>query len=377
MRVAIWGTGGAGRHLADQIKTVGGYEIDSFLNANPTEDIIDGIPVRKAEEYISNYYPDAYMIAAGHQRSIFDMLQSLLSNGIENIYFLQDIAGKNKLSLFDEAGNVYERRFRKIRCSSVKPVLPYFEVPIVDDCNLNCKGCVFGCNSLVENKFMPLEQLEKDLLRMRELFSDILWIRILGGEPLLHPEIISILDLFRRIYPDTEVDLCTNGLLLPKMTEEFYTGLKENMITVHVSGYPPVMRMKEKITEKLKEYRIEHTFIKRDDFFKFYREKETGDPADNHAKCPTRGCPELYYGKLLKCSALIAFERFNEQFGTHFDIAKDDSVSIHNDRTTGDAIIRFLKNPAKLCRYCDTINIESFKWESGSKKANITDYTIG
>ena len=126
---------------------------------------------------------------------------------------MHDIAGKCRLPLFDHNGMV-ETRVRKLKFSDKNPSLSYFEVPVTDSCNLNCKGCLFASNLTQKTggQHVSFGQLERDARRMSEIFYDIPWIRILGGEPLMHPDIIKIFRCYRKYFPDSEVDLCTNGL---------------------------------------------------------------------------------------------------------------------------------------------------------------------
>lgn len=133
-------------------------------------------------------------------------------------------------------------RIRKLRFSKEKPSLSYFEVPITDSCNLNCKGCLFASNMTKGIQHIRFDTLVKDARRMSELFYDIPWIRILGGEPLMPPNITEILRTYREYFPDSEVDLCTNGLLIPSMRETFWDCIKKERILIHISGYEPVYR---------------------------------------------------------------------------------------------------------------------------------------
>jgi molybdenum cofactor biosynthesis enzyme MoaA len=41
-------------------------------------------------------------------------------------------------------------------------------------------------------------------------------LRVVGGEPLLHPELETILPELHHYWPNARIDLLTNGLLFPK-----------------------------------------------------------------------------------------------------------------------------------------------------------------
>ena len=187
---------------------------------------------------------------------------------------MHDIAGKCHIPLFNDRGMI-ETRIRKLRFSDKKPSLSYFEVPITDICNLNCKGCLFASNLVQKEKIehVSFTELEQDAKRMSELFYDIPWIRILGGEPLMHPDIIEIFKSYRKYFPDSEIDLCTNGLLIPKMSREFWDTVKQERISIHISGYKPVYHMLDKIDKILKAEKIPYAILKREKFLKYYTKK--------------------------------------------------------------------------------------------------------
>ena len=195
---------------------------------------------------------DAIFIAVGAQKTLKFMIDMCKENGVENIYVMHDIVGKCHLTVFDEKGMMIERRIRKLKFSEIKPSLAYFEVPITESCNLNCKGCLFASNITKGTQHINLDELIKDAKRMAELFYDVPWIRILGGEPLMHPNIVEVLKCYRQYFPDSEIDLCTNGLLLHQMRNEFWECIKNEKISIHISGYKPTYQMLGKI-ERVKE----------------------------------------------------------------------------------------------------------------------------
>ena len=74
---------------------------------------------------------------------------------------------------------------------------------------------------------VPANIVLKDLSRMKEMFEDIPWLRLLGGEPFMHSQLTDILAGTRQIFPDSEVDVCTNGLLINHISSEVYQILRE------------------------------------------------------------------------------------------------------------------------------------------------------
>lgn len=380
MKIAIFGAGNAGKYLCDEIKTKArNIEIVAFID-NFVAGEYKNICICKPEQFFTQELDkiDAIFIAAGAQKTLKAMVDTCLNSGLEEleIYMMHDIAGKCKLPLF-ERGELIESRIRKLKFDDEKPTLHYFEVPVTDNCNLNCKGCLFASNIVREASHVPYAELEKDARKMSELFYDVPWIRILGGEPLMHPNIIDILECYRTYFPHSEVDLCTNGLLIPKMEEGFWDCIKKNKISIHVSGYKPTYNQLDKIDAILKEKEISYAILKREEFLKYYTSKPENDMVDSFQRCIASGCYEVYRGRISSCSAVIAFEHFNEKFGSEYLVTEnEDWFDIHKEGIDAWQIKKKLELPSYCCKYCNVNGMVSFEWDYSAKDAKIDDFLV-
>ena len=130
--VAIFGAGTAGKHLFDEIISGGAdYKVLAFID-NLLEGSYMGVPIMRPSQYFNQHgqETEAVFIAAGAQKTIHLMLNTLWENGIRTIYLMQDIAGKCRLKLF-ENGKVISRYIYVIKGNT--PILPYIEIPITDN----------------------------------------------------------------------------------------------------------------------------------------------------------------------------------------------------------------------------------------------------
>ena len=65
--------------------------------------------------------------------------------------------------------------------------MKYIETHIVDHCNLNCRGCSHF-SPLAKPYFKSLDEYKREFERLAEITNHyIQQIRIMGGEPFLHP----------------------------------------------------------------------------------------------------------------------------------------------------------------------------------------------
>lgn len=95
-------------------------------------------------------------------------------------------------------------------------------VMITDKCNLQCKHCIESCDSL-KNSELSYQELEHFFCS--DFFKEIKQIKITGGEPLIHNDILKIIDLCDG---DNEFSLITNGLLINKQLIDRFS-LMENI----------------------------------------------------------------------------------------------------------------------------------------------------
>jgi len=106
---------------------------------------------------------------------------------------------------------------------------------VTQSCNLKCKHCYnfdrLGPNSQVPQKFIELDFAKNIIDQLAHLGS--LSLNITGGEPLLHPQLLSIIDHAKK--NNFHLRLKTNGLLLSEDLAQklFGHGLREVDISLY------------------------------------------------------------------------------------------------------------------------------------------------
>jgi len=109
---------------------------------------------------------------------------------------------------------------------------PTCEINVVEHCNLACRACSHASPVLPRTVVAPAE-LERDLaLLAEEYHADT--VRLLGGEPLLHPDLGAIVEVVRRSGIGKLIRVATNGVLLPRMPRSLWKAVD----IVDVSAYP-------------------------------------------------------------------------------------------------------------------------------------------
>jgi cyclic pyranopterin phosphate synthase len=116
--------------------------------------------------------------------------------------------------------------------SLIQPDPRHIYLALTANCNLRCKGCRYG------RDFMPGEQLPLPVVR--DLLDDIKEfefevVRLYGGEPLVHKDIVKIVEHCSRLGLLTY--MTTNGILLKKKIDDlFAAGLRRISVGLYGIG---------------------------------------------------------------------------------------------------------------------------------------------
>ena len=262
-------------------------------------------------------------------------------------------------------------QFVLIRCKRITKSFP-IEVHVTEHCNLNCKGCNhFSC--LAEEEYLNPNQFEKDIKRLSELSKKYYDIKILGGEPLLHPQITEFFRIARNYFPSTNIQITTNGILLLKQPDEFWKSCNNFNITVIISQYP-VKLDKKAIKQKAKEHKVKIVYRGTT-----AEQRMCKMPLDitgsqsmkkSHQKCAISWgcCVTLRDGRIYTCCFAAHIKIFNKYFNQNLEICEKDYVDIYKVNNK-EEIIKFLEKPFPFCRYCKTSDIKfAQKWDITKKE---------
>jgi len=250
------------------------------------------------------------------------------------------------------------------------------EVHIVEHCNLNCRGCNHF-SSLAKEECLQPEQFEKDMKRLAELSKDYFAIKLLGGEPLLHPNITAFFDIARKYFPSTPIQVTTNGILLTKQPDTFWQSCNKNKITVSISQYPIKLDKKE-IKRITKEHKVKLVFngsTAQERMCKLPLDLSgSQDIKKSFEKCAISWgcCVTLREGRIYTCCIAAHIRFFNEYFNQNLAITEKDYIDIYKAGSKKE-IIDFLEKPFPFCRYCKTSETK-FAQRWGISKNEITEW---
>jgi MoaA/NifB/PqqE/SkfB family radical SAM enzyme len=254
-----------------------------------------------------------------------------------------------------------------------------FDIHLADHCNLNCKGCEHF-SSIADEWYLDITGFERDCIKLNELTDGhIERLSLLGGEPLLHPKLIEILNISRKYFNEGLINVLTNGILLLKQPKEFWETCRKNNIEVFITKYPIKLDFTQ--IEKLSDlYGVKLVYEGQTSVsIKTLRLK----PLDlngmqnikynfTHCYMPNK-CVQLYEGKMYTCAIIPYVKYFNKYFGQTLKVAEEDYIDIHHVENINQ-IFEFLCRPIPFCRYCKIKSMKfGLKWSVSKKE--ISEWT--
>lgn len=260
---------------------------------------------------------------------------------------------------FDGGGqdNTYEA-FIEGRCLDItnwgKCVIPHVELHISDKCNLNCRGCTHF-SPLFDAFGSSMEERIGYIQKLLTKFSSIARLDILGGEPLLNPELQDYIRKLRALLPNTLMDIYTNGLLIDKLSDETLECIKNNHIPMSISEYKPTHLIINKIIEKLDSKKISYITSGYDAKRTFNRPISISANSKFPKECISEGCYTVDRNAIAKCPTLMYVYKFNEIFKQN--LPEDGIYSLDNDMS-GKDLLELLEKPVPLCQHCIRSDIE-------------------
>ena len=374
-RVALWGAGEFGQYVLNRLQENSEYKIKYFVDTNAKK-IKRQIPVLTVEEMINkvkNNEIDFVLITIANEKYLLEVARKC-----DNILVTSKILSP---MLFDKKSQIITDDVLTKHMFENKAFLSLIEYHVCDNCNLNCVGCAHFA-PIFKDSFSDIAEFKKDISQLSKVFN-VFNIRLMGGEPLLHSKVTEFINLTRKYFPKTILQLVTNGLLLYKMDEEFWRVIKDNEVELHISLYEPVYKIKDKLQKLLNEKKVNYSFdiVNNEkgfitEFHKVLTSEKKYNPQLSVANCFGRNCHYFRDGKISKCAVPLLVPYINKYFKTKFDVTDDDFINIYDKNISAWDMAEKLYQPTPFCAYCIEKKPQRFLWECQKKNIVIDDYVV-
>jgi len=225
------------------------------------------------------------------------------------------------------------------------------EIVITHHCNLRCRACAYL--SPIQSKVLAdPNRLGEDLAALARSYhaSEA---RVLGGEPLLHPEITSVLAAIRASGVCDSVRVITNGLHLSRASTAFWDSVEAISVSVY-PGREPSPETATALARTALRHGVSLNFKRFDYFRQSYSEIGTSDGRlvrriyDTCQMAHVWKCHTVWDGQLYRCPQSLFLPMALD--------ALDDteSIKIAADGAFLGRLLTFLRSPDPLpsCRYC-------------------------
>jgi sulfatase maturation enzyme AslB (radical SAM superfamily) len=259
----------------------------------------------------------------------------------------------------------------------IKPVLPFIETMATQACNLSCKGCT-NYSDLAFKGYVPWADSKNWIKSWLEKI-DITEFGIIGGEPLLNPEIDMWLYGCRELMPDNQLRFTTNGLLIKSVPDLLSTIEDIGNIIFKITVHGDNAELEEKIQEimlsrpwqpvnehGINRWRLNNGIrlqINRpNNFIVTYKGSYDNmmpyysDPVKAFKLCIQQTCPLLWNGKIYKCSTAglldDVLQKVNPATRNHWEEFIDHGLSPDDDYNDIMAFIDNFGKPNAKCAQC-------------------------
>ena len=247
-----------------------------------------------------------------------------------------------------------------------RPTLDYLEIHLADQCNLNCAGCLHYA-PFADRRFASIEVVRRDFTRLKAIFGNVRHIRLMGGEPLLHPEAKEFVEAARSAFPRSAIRVVTNGLkLLPPLDEpvrQLLEAMRECRVGMDWTEYPPLSGRGQEIRDVCSKAGIDLRITRGSTFMARLRPNGTSGIRRVFHWCRRRlYCPVLDNGRIYTCASARYAGYYNRRAGTH--IHEERGIDIH--KATAKDILFYLMCPSFSCAYCAE-GMRQFPWKGDAR----------
>ena len=282
----------------------------------------------------------------------------------------------------------------------MKPRLKYAEVYITNVCNYSCTHCQ-SLNNFAFKGHYRWNEYENEYRRLSDQL-DIDQIQIIGGEPTLNPDFEKWVEEISKLWPNSKLQISTNGSRLDKLTKEIYQILLKHKGTLWITCHD--MQLYDGFLDFSKTFlnKIVSDNVSNDDWKREYERSKTdptvklktvsrtiidengvevildwsqsfvssvidlldnqsltmkynSDPVQAHDICYFKNCHQINKGKVYKCPLVSVLPDFLDQFDVNMS-ADDRTLAYSYEPLTADnnvsEFVNAISDPISQCKFC-------------------------
>lgn len=263
----------------------------------------------------------------------------------------------------------------------MKPTLPFLELMLSSVCNLVCNGCS-TYSDIPSRGYIPWSQIKQWLVHWQQHLN-IEDIGPMGGEPLIYPDLLLMLQDLRQMFPKSKIRFPTNGTLLHKNWAVIDWLYADGNATLKITRHIESDQLQQNIDQvwsrfqwlPVHEYGIDRwrtdsglrlqinaPKIFTQTFRGTYHTAKPwySQPAEAFDNCHQPTCPLLHNGRIYKCSTSALLPDALAKHGSpnvglwhpYFDNEFNGSIGLDSDAQDIDRFVANFGRPHTICSQC-------------------------
>jgi organic radical activating enzyme len=302
----------------------------------------------------------------------------------------------------------------------MKSQLNYAEIYITNVCNYSCTHCQ-SLNNYAFKGHQQWAEYEEEYRKLSEKI-DIKQLQIIGGEPTLNPDFEKWVNGISDLWPNSKLQIATNGSRLDKITDQIYQILLKHKGTLWITCHDIILYdeflnfskkfLKEIVSDNVtdnNDWRNDYKKSKTDPTIKLKTVSRTlidsngvevildwsqsfvpsvidllddqslamkynSDPDQAHSICYFKTCHQINKGKLYKCPLVSVLPDFLNQFNVKMSDS-DKSLALSYKPLLADSndvseFVNAIADPISQCKFCPS-NYTKHNFVGTEKKIKI------
>ena len=240
-----------------------------------------------------------------------------------------------------------------------KLIMPHLGILATTFCNLNCRRCA----DLIpkrQNMMYKFQDVISDMNRILDSVDYISEVLIIGGEILLYPKLIELINECSKESKIGKVIITTNGTIIP--SNELINTFKKENVVVSISGYPKdIATNRKKVIDILSNENIEIENLEDMTWLDMgnteYRNRSKKELTEIFSTCSMKDCVTMVKGgNLLFCSrqaTALETDIYSKPLEHEYIRLND----CKNNKELKNKLVAFYNlNYISTCNYCDGIS---------------------
>ena len=221
-------------------------------------------------------------------------------------------------------------------------------------CNLNCTNCSLNCGRRPAYS-INLQDFKNQISKISK-FINLGTISLIGGEPLLHPNLKEMCIYLKEYIPFETLNIVSYGILTNSFSDLDFEFFKKYNVTFTISIYPKkeYINIIKKFEYNCKKYNIICNIHGIRPCFGLYdyNQKGTNNKETSFYLCEKSEVPHtfvIYQNHLYNCCLMPSFKESN------ININDSNYLNINNINNANE-IFEFANHPYEGCQYCKKNN---------------------